>query len=72
MTSSDYREITNGMTAKTAEGSMVTFTVNGSNMMVNTANVVKADIKCSNGVIHVIDSVLIPPDLTPASTTASS
>ena len=31
--------------------------------MVNDATVVKTDIPASNGVIHVIDSVLMPPDL---------
>lgn len=30
------------------------------NVKVNEANVIKTDIECSNGVIHVIDSVLIP------------
>ncbi|MDQ3626977.1 MAG: fasciclin domain-containing protein [Verrucomicrobiota bacterium] len=29
--------------------------------MVNDANLVKADVKASNGVIHVIDKVLMPP-----------
>jgi len=29
-------------------------------VMVDNANVVKADIACSNGVIHVIDSVILP------------
>jgi transforming growth factor-beta-induced protein len=28
--------------------------------MVNGANVVKTDIECSNGVIHVIDAVVLP------------
>ncbi|MBN1320573.1 MAG: fasciclin domain-containing protein, partial [Thermoleophilia bacterium] len=28
---------------------------------INTANVVITDIVCSNGVIHVIDAVLVPP-----------
>jgi len=32
----------------------------GGNVMINDANVVKADILCSNGVIHVIDTVLLP------------
>lgn len=30
------------------------------NVKVNGANVVKADIECSNGVIHVIDKVILP------------
>jgi uncharacterized surface protein with fasciclin (FAS1) repeats len=29
--------------------------------MVNNAKVVKADILCTNGVIHVIDTVIMPP-----------
>jgi len=30
-------------------------------VMINDANVVKADIPASNGVIHVIDTVILPP-----------
>ena len=45
---------------KTVQGS--TIRVNGNDgVKVNAANVTKADIKTSNGVIHVIDSVLLPP-----------
>jgi len=35
----------------------------GKNIAVNSANVVGADVAASNGVIHVIDAVLLPPDL---------
>jgi uncharacterized surface protein with fasciclin (FAS1) repeats len=31
---------------------------------INKANVVKADIMCTNGVIHVIDTVILPPKQT--------
>ena len=31
-------------------------------VMVNNANVIKTDIMCSNGVIHVIDNVILPPE----------
>jgi uncharacterized surface protein with fasciclin (FAS1) repeats len=34
--------------------------VNDKDLFINNAKVVKADIKTSNGIIHVIDSVLIP------------
>lgn len=44
----------------TAQGQSVTFTVGGNNIMVNDANVVAADIEACNGVIHVIDKVIIP------------
>ena len=43
-------------TAGTLSGAPVTF-----GLRVGDANIVKADIACSNGVIHVIDSVLLPP-----------
>lgn len=45
----------------TVEGGDVTITV-GKSVMVNNAQVAKADIKASNGVIHVIDKVLLPPN----------
>jgi len=48
------------MTAATVEGQDVTFTV-GDTVMVNDATVTTADIAASNGVIHVIDAVILPP-----------
>lgn len=53
------KDIGNTPEAVTVQGSVVNIdTKNG--VMVNNAKVVKADIECSNGVIHVIDSVLMP------------
>lgn len=49
------------MMAKTANGAELDIKVTGSDVMVNKAKVVKADVAASNGVIHVIDSVLMPP-----------
>jgi uncharacterized surface protein with fasciclin (FAS1) repeats len=46
--------------AKTLNGKDVKIMVHGSTVMINDATVIKADIVCSNGVIHVIDTVLIP------------
>ena len=46
--------------AKTLNGKDVKIMVQGGKVMINDATVIKADIACSNGVIHVIDSVLIP------------
>jgi uncharacterized surface protein with fasciclin (FAS1) repeats len=48
-------------TAKTVEGKNVRIKVDGSTVMINNATVVKADIACTNGVIHVIDTVIMPP-----------
>jgi uncharacterized surface protein with fasciclin (FAS1) repeats len=47
--------------AKTAEGSKVTFEVRGDNAFVNDAKIVKTDVRCSNGTIHAINGVLLPP-----------
>jgi uncharacterized surface protein with fasciclin (FAS1) repeats len=50
----------NGKAVGTVEGSTVKVKVNGGKVMVNNANVVKTDILTSNGVIHVIDTVILP------------
>ncbi len=47
--------------AKTVEGAMVTVKVNGGKVMINNATVTTADVEASNGVIHVIGTVLMPP-----------
>ena len=48
--------------AKTINGQDLKLTVNDGTVMVNDATVVKADVLASNGVIHVIDTVLLPKD----------
>ncbi len=45
----------------TVQGKPVAFGTSGTTLTVNTAKVVKANIDCSNGMIHVIDAVLLPP-----------
>merc|ERR1719201_431695 len=57
-------DLKNGEKAKTLEGDTVYVTLFGyyfKRIFINHARVIKADVKASNGVIHVIDSVLIPP-----------
>ena len=46
--------------AKTLQGSAAKITVKDGKVMVDNANVIKTDIACTNGVIHVIDSVILP------------
>ena len=48
--------------AKTANGKEVKISTHGDTVMVNNAKVVKADVAASNGVIHVIDTVLLPSE----------
>lgn len=49
-----------GKSAKTVEGSPIDVNVKNGKVMINKARVEKADILTSNGVIHVIDAVLLP------------
>ena len=53
--------VTDGLTAKTLQGSPVTFKVMDGKAMIDGANIVATDVMASNGVIHVIDSVILPP-----------
>ncbi len=62
--SGSYRssDLTDGLVLTTVEGKKLTFTkVNGKLMINGTAMVETADVISSNGVTHVIDTVLLPP-----------
>ena len=59
-------DVTDGMTAPTLQGAELKFTVKDGNVYVNDAMVTQADVEASNGVIHVIDSVLLPPTTSPS------
>jgi uncharacterized surface protein with fasciclin (FAS1) repeats len=48
--------------AKTVQGSKVQIKVKDGKAMLDKAQVVKTDIPCKHGVIHVIDTVIIPKD----------
>ena len=50
-------------TATTVQGEPVRISAAGGTVRVNNATVTQADIMASNGVIHVVDSVLLPPSL---------
>jgi uncharacterized surface protein with fasciclin (FAS1) repeats len=54
-------DLSNNMMAGTVQGADVTIMTEGG-VTVNGANVVTADIEASNGVIHVIDAVILPPE----------
>jgi uncharacterized surface protein with fasciclin (FAS1) repeats len=47
--------------AKTVNGKMLDIETKGDAVMVNDAKVTATDIGASNGVIHVIDTVILPP-----------
>ena len=50
-----------GQEVATVNGATVAISIDGENVMVNNANVITTDIIASNGIIHVIDAVLLPP-----------
>ena len=54
-------QVTSLKEAKTVNGEMVKVSTMGGAVMINNAKVVTTDIKASNGVIHVIDTVILPP-----------
>ena len=57
-------DLSNGMMATTLNGSELMVTINDNGVMIDYAMVTVADIMADNGVVHVIDAVLIPEDNT--------
>lgn len=54
------KDLKNGQKAKTVQGSDITVTLKDGKAMINNATVTAADIEASNGVVHVIDTVILP------------
>jgi uncharacterized surface protein with fasciclin (FAS1) repeats len=54
-----------GRTASTLQGESVSFKIRGLDVLVNQARVLNADVNTPNGLIHVINQVLLPPAPTP-------
>jgi transforming growth factor-beta-induced protein len=54
-------DVSDGLVAETLRGAEVSFSVSDGKVMINDAEIVATDIETSNGVIHVIDSVILPP-----------
>jgi uncharacterized surface protein with fasciclin (FAS1) repeats len=54
-------QVTKLSEAKTVNGAVLKVSLRDGKVMINDADVVKPDIETSNGVIHVIDAVLLPP-----------
>jgi len=53
--------VADGLEVATLQGSKVTFSIEDGMPMINGANIIATDIVASNGVIHVIDTVILPP-----------
>ncbi|MCB9148439.1 MAG: fasciclin domain-containing protein [Caldilineaceae bacterium] len=59
-------DLTDGMEAETAQGANIVFTKGADGLMVNDALIDPADVEASNGVIQVIDKLILPPLAEPA------
>jgi uncharacterized surface protein with fasciclin (FAS1) repeats len=53
-------DLSDGMSAETVEGSEIDISVGDNGVGINNASVAIADIEASNGVVHVIDTVILP------------
>jgi len=52
--------LSDGMSVATVEGGNITVDISDNGVQINDANVVSADIQATNGVVHVIDKVILP------------
>lgn len=61
-------DLSDGQTITTLQGEDVTVTIGMNGVMINNATVIVADVTADNGVVHVIDAVLLPPAPEPTNT----
>jgi uncharacterized surface protein with fasciclin (FAS1) repeats len=54
-------DLSDGMTAATVNGAEIKVTISNDGVQINQAKVVAADIEASNGIVHIIDQVILPP-----------
>ncbi len=64
--------VADGLSVETLQGAPVTFAVMDGKATINDATIVATDIEASNGVIHVIDAVILPPAETAAEEPATA
>ena len=56
-------DLSNGQKAATVQGDQIKVSIKGNNVKINEAKVIAADVKAKNGVVHVIDKVILPPSI---------
>jgi len=61
--SADVKQLPDGAKVPTLSGESIEVTFKGNDIYVGGARVVAADVPADNGVIHVIDAVILPPNL---------
>lgn len=57
-------DLSDGQTAETLQGEQIEVSVTDDGVQINSANVVNADLEGLNGVVHIIDQVIVPPSYT--------
>ncbi|MEO1049716.1 MAG: fasciclin domain-containing protein [Bacteroidota bacterium] len=55
-------DLSNGQKAATVQGGNIKVSIKSGKVKINDAQVVAADVKAKNGVVHVIDKVILPPN----------
>merc|ERR1711990_925158 len=61
-------ELTNGQSIETVQGKDVTVTINPNGVFINTeSQVVTPDVEATNGIVHIVNKVLVPPGFEPGS-----
>ena len=56
-------DLSNGQKAATVQGEKVGVSIKGNTVKIEDAQVVVADVQAKNGVVHVIDKVILPPSM---------
>lgn len=56
-------DLSNGQKAATVQGEKVDVSIKGGKVKISGANVIAADVLAKNGVVHVIDKVILPPSM---------
>uniref|UniRef100_UPI004048997F fasciclin domain-containing protein n=1 Tax=Roseivirga sp. TaxID=1964215 RepID=UPI004048997F len=56
-------DLSNGQEAATVQGEKIKVSIYDGKVKISGANVIAADVKASNGVVHVIDAVILPPSM---------
>ena len=58
-------DLSNGQTATTIGGEDVTVSIDGSDVLISNSKVLSPDVVASNGVVHIMESVMVPPSMEP-------
>jgi transforming growth factor-beta-induced protein len=58
-------DLTDGQTAAALSGEQISVTINNDGVFISDSKVATADVEASNGVVHIMESVMVPPSILP-------